>query len=225
VRRLQTERATESTSVPAMIATTKRVADAEEVLEFWFADAATSPQALERRNKVWFSGGPRFDRACSDAFAATLAAAARGGLDHWKESPRGRLALILLLDQFSRNIHRGEAAAYSQDDRALAVCREGIERRHDEQLSLIERTFFYLPMEHAEDTQVQELSVQHFDALVDQAPEELRQHFEANAAYARQHQDIVARFGRFPHRNAVLGRDSTHEETTYLADHAPRFGQ
>lgn len=208
-----------------MTVATNAVADAEDVLEFWFADAATSPEALRRRNKVWFSGGPEFDRSCSDGFAATLAAATRGALDRWTESPRGRLALILLLDQFSRNIHRGSAAAYQQDHRALSACREGIERGHDKQLSLVERTFFYLPMEHAEDVEIQELSVQHFEALVAEAPEALREQLEADAAYARQHRDIVARFGRFPHRNVVLGRATTPQEASYLADDAPRFGQ
>ena len=199
--------------------------DAEEVLEFWFADAATGPEAVKRRNRVWFSAGAPFDRECTERFAGTLARAAHGELDHWKESPRGRLALIVLFDQLSRNIHRGTAAAYQQDDRALAICREGIEAGHDRELSPIERTFFYLPMEHAEDREVQALSVQHFEALAEEGPEELRGQLEANAGYARQHRDIVERFGRFPHRNAVLGRTCTADEEAYLTDDAPRFGQ
>jgi uncharacterized protein (DUF924 family) len=201
------------------------VADAEEVLDFWFADAATGPEAIGRRNRIWFLGGAPFDRECDQRFGAALAAAAGGELDHWMESPRGRLALIVLLDQFSRNVYRGTAAAYRQDGRALAACREGIEQGHDRQLSPIERSFFYLPMEHAEDRGVQALSVQHFEALALEAPEELREQLLANAGYARQHRDIVERFGRFPHRNAVLGRECTAEENAYLTDDAPRFGQ
>jgi uncharacterized protein (DUF924 family) len=204
---------------------TNEVADAEDVLEFWFADAATGPEAIARRNRVWFSGDEPFDRECSERFSATLAAAARGELDHWKESPHGRLALIVLLDQLSRNIHRGTAAAYRQDARALAACREGIECGHDLELSVIERRFFYMPMEHAEDRDVQTLSVQTFEALAEEAREELREQLEATAGHARQHRDIVERFGRFPHRNAVLGRDCTADEEAYLADDAPRFGQ
>jgi uncharacterized protein (DUF924 family) len=199
--------------------------DAESVLEFWFADASSGREALERRNRVWFRGGASFDRQCSERFAAALAAAADGALDSWKEWPRGRLAMIVLFDQLSRNIHRGTAEAYAHDARALELCREGIERGHDRQLSAIERTFFYLPMEHAEDREAQALSVQQFEALAKEGPAELHEQLAANASYAREHRDIVERFGRFPHRNAVLGRDNTPEEEAYLADDAPRFGQ
>ncbi len=205
--------------------TANKLAEAEYVLEFWFADAATGAEAIARRSRVWFTGGAPFDRACSEAFAESLAAAASGELDHWMESPRGRLALILLLDQFSRNIYRATMAAYRQDERALAVCREGIENGHDKQLSLIERGFFYMPMEHAEDRGVQALSVQHFESLAEEAPEELHDQMQASADYARRHRDIVEKFGRFPHRNAVLGRECTPDEDAYLADDAPRFGQ
>jgi len=201
------------------------VPDAEEVLDFWFADAATGPEAIARRNSVWFQGGALFDGECRKRFGASLAAAADGELDHWLESPRARLALIVLLDQFSRNIYRGTAAAYGQDARALAACREGIEQGHDRRLAPIERTFFYLPMEHAEDREVQALSVQQFEGLAREAPEELREPLLANAGYARHHRGIVERFGRFPHRNAVLGRACTADEDAYLADDAPRFGQ
>jgi uncharacterized protein (DUF924 family) len=201
------------------------IADSEAVLEYWFAGALTQPQAIERRQRVWFAGGESFDRECAERFSATLAAAGNGELDQWGCSPRGRLALILLLDQFSRNIHRGTARAYENDERALATCREGIEQEHDRQLSPIERTLFYMPMEHAEDRAVQALSVQHFEELAEEGPEELRELLRANAGYAREHRDIVERFGRFPHRNAVLGRTSTAEEVAYLTDDAPRFGQ
>jgi len=201
------------------------IAAPEDVLAFWFADATTGPEALQQRNRLWFQGGAPFDHECTKHFAASLAAAADGGLDHWTESPRGRLALILLLDQFSRNIYRGTAAAYQQDARALAACREGIELGHDRQLAPVERTFFYLPMEHAEDRKIQSLSVQQFEALAGEAPEELREQLQANAGYARGHRDIVEQFGRFPHRNLVLERANTADEDAYLADDAPRFGQ
>lgn len=198
---------------------------AEELLDFWFADAATDPDAVRRRNRVWFKRDPAFDRQCIERFAQTLQAAANGSLDHWNDTPRGRLAFIILLDQLSRNIHRGDAAAFRQDARALAACLEGIALGDDRALSPIERSFFYLPMEHAEDRSIQEKSVKHFEALAEEAPEGLREQLEANAGYARQHRDIVDRFGRFPHRNEVLGRASSTEEESYLADGAPRFGQ
>jgi uncharacterized protein (DUF924 family) len=201
------------------------IASIEQVLEFWFADTGTGRKAIERRLRVWFGGGAEFDRSCADRFSATLAAAAEGRLDDWQTSPRGSLALIVVLDQFSRNIYRGTASAFRQDARALAVCREGIERGRDKELSLIERVFFYMPMQHAEDRDMQALSVRHFEALAAEAPESLRDLLEDNAGYARQHRDIVERFGRFPHRNEVLGRRNTADEEAYLANDAPHFGQ
>ena len=199
--------------------------DAQSLLGFWFGHAELDAEAIDERNRVWFRSDAAFDRQCRDKFATLLAAAASGELDHWKDSPRGRLAFIVLLDQLSRNIHRGSAAAYRYDDRALAACLEGIELGHDRALSAIERTFFYLPMEHAEDRSIQTASVEHFEALAEEGPESLRKQLALNVEYARQHRDIVERFGRFPHRNATLGRASTSEERAYLADDAPRFGQ
>jgi len=207
------------------IETTKCVAGAGDVLDFWFADAADGPEAFARRNRAWFRAGAPFDRECRSHFAATLAAAMSGELEHWKESPRGRLALIILLDQLSRNIYRGTPAAFQQDGQALAACREGIEQGHDEQLSPIERTFFYMPLEHAEDGEVQALSVRLFESLAKESSEEWREQLEANAGFARQHRDIVEKFGRFPHRNTVLERDSSPAEEAHLADDASRFGQ
>lgn len=205
--------------------TTAEVVDAEQVLDFWFADAEAGPEAAQRRQQVWFKGGAAFDQSCSERYSATLAAAASGGRDHWKTSPRGRLALIILLDQFSRNIFRGTAAAFAQDARALALCTEGIELGQDLQLSPIERSIFYMPLEHAEDRDIQALSVQKFEAIAAQAPAPMRTVLQANVEYVHKHRDIVETFGRFPHRNAVLGRQSTAEELAYLADDAPRFGQ
>ncbi len=204
---------------------TKSVVDAEDVLGFWFADSAGGPVAVERRNRLWFRGGAAFDRECTERFATTLETAKSGELDHWKESSRGRLALIILLDQCSRNIYRGTAAAFQQDGQALAACREGIEEDHDRQLAPFERSFFYMPLEHAEDREIQALSVRLFETLANESPEQWREQLEANAGYAREHRDIIENFGRFPHRNSVLGRNSTPAEEAYLADDAPRFGQ
>lgn len=207
------------------IETTSCVADAGDLLDFWFADSADGPEAFAGRNRIWFRGGAPFDRVCTEQFAATLEAAMSGGLEHWKESPRGRLAWIILLDQLSRNIYRGTPGAFQQDRQALAACREGIELGHDEQLSPIERTFFYMPLEHAEDREVQALSVRLFESLARESSGEWREQLEANAGYARQHRDIVEKFGRFPHRNALLARDPSPAEEAYLADDAPHFGQ
>ena len=201
------------------------IASVEQVLEFWFADAGAGREAMERRQRVWFGGGAEFDSSCRQRFSATLAAATEGALDHWQASARGSLALIVILDQLSRNIHRGTAEAFRQDGRALAICKEGIDSGRDLELSPTERVFFYMPLQHAEDRSIQALSVRQFETLAAEAPEELRELLEGNAAYARQHRDIIERFGRFPHRNTVLGRESTADEQAYLADDAPRFGQ
>src|SRR5690606_17045287 len=148
---------------------------------------------------------------------AVLEDAGAGRLDGWARSPRGRLALIIVLDQLSRNIHRDSAAAFASDARAQALCMEGLERGDDRELAPLERWFFYMPLEHAESLELQERSVREFERLAAEAPAELQSALEAALDYARRHRDVIARFGRFPHRNTVLGRDSTPEEQAYLA--------
>ena len=158
-------------------------------------------------------------------FGAAVRAARAGQLDEWADDPRGRLALVILLDQFARNIFRGTADAFAADDRALALTQEAMERGHDTELDPIERVFLYMPLQHAESKVVQEQSVATYEALAESVPAAQRERFEGFTKYARLHRDIVARFGRFPHRNAILGRPSTEAERDYLAGDAPRFGQ
>ena len=196
-----------------------------DVLAFWFDDALAAGSALERRYRVWFSADPEFDELVRVRFGAALAALARGELDHWQREARGRLAWIIVADQFSRNVHRGTARAYDLDAAALACCLSGMRLGHDAELGPVEKLFFYLPLQHAEDRETQRLSVARSEALMHDLPRELERFFRESLRYAYQHRDIVERFGRFPHRNAVLGRASTPEEQAYLADGAPRFGQ
>lgn len=194
------------------------------VLDFWFgpphADAATRAACAAR----WFAGEPAFDAAIAQRFAADVAAAARHQRDHWAATARGRLALILLLDQFPRHLYRGRAEAFASDRHALVLALSGIDAGLDRQLDTVERGFFYLPLEHAEDLAVQERCVGEFSALLAQCPAA----WEARAAqfldFARQHHDVIARFGRFPHRNAALGRATTAEERAYL-DAGGGFGK
>jgi len=197
----------------------------DDILDFWFKEATGDRAYLDRMNRVWFGSDADTDRAIAERFGDTVAAAGAGTLESWGATARGRLALILLLDQFPRNMHRGTARAYGHDARALACAREGIALGQDKELSPIERMFFYMPLQHAESEEAQELSVQCCEALVAEVPETLRGYFQNAADYARQHRDIVRRFGRFPHRNRVLGRNSTGEEMAYLADGAPTYGQ
>lgn len=184
-------------------------ASAQEVLEFWFAD----------ENAVrWFVRDPDFDATVRERFGATLEAAAAGALDGWAATPRGWLALLIVLDQFSRNIHRGQAGAFGQDAAAQTLALEGLERRDDEVLAPLERVFAYLPLEHAEDLALQWRAVTLFRALALQASPQGRGQYENFLDYARRHCEVIARYGRFPHRNAALGRPSTPDELAYLAE-------
>ncbi|HEX8165722.1 MAG TPA: DUF924 family protein [Beijerinckiaceae bacterium] len=176
----------------------ERYATPEEVIAFW-RDAGPDK---------WFSKDEAFDAACRERFLVTHEAAAAGDLNEWELSAEGALALCLLLDQFPRNMFRGTRRAWRTDPVAVDVADRAIERGHDKAVDPALRRFFYLPFMHAEDSSDQERSVALCEAMGD--PD--------TAKWARHHRDIVARFGRFPHRNTVLGRESTPEEAAFLAE-------
>ena len=202
-----------------------QTASIEAVLDFWFADSPRDPVAARARQRRWFAHDADFDTEIRSRFATLLDSAARGEMKSWSLSAEGRLALILLFDQFSRNIHRGLAKAFAYDARALALCRDGLVNGHDQGLGLVHRLFFYLPLEHAEDSEAQARSVACFTALHESAPEDYVD-ITANALqHAREHQALIARFGRFPHRNLALERVSTPDEQAWLVDNARRYGQ
>lgn len=196
----------------------------QEILDFWFADAESSVEALDRRTDVWYGGGKAFDESCGQ-FREDVERALRGELDAWAATPPGRLALILLLDQFPRNLFRNSPRAFAGDAKAQALVVEGRRNGMDKNLSIVQRLFLYMPLEHAEDRDLQAQSIEAFEELVRDAPADNREWAAALLPYAKQHRDIIARFGRFPHRNTVLGRESTPEERVYLAADAPNFGQ
>jgi uncharacterized protein (DUF924 family) len=181
--------------------------------------------------RLWFGGDePPEIRALRDETLATrfgtlTTAAAAGQLDAWISSPHRLLALVLLLDQFPRSIHRGTAEAFAQDARALELVMTGLQTGADATLTPIQRVFFYMPMQHAESPDIQEESVAAFQRLAVEAPLEHRSLFQNCLKFAQLHQRIVARFGRFPHRNAVLGRQSSAAEEAFLRDEGMRFGQ
>ncbi len=195
----------------------------EEILEFWFGSALPGDAPTPERLRFWFNGGEEADRLIRDGYAAVLQRGAEGELDHWDETPRGSLALIVLLDQFPRNIHRDTPAAYACDPKALDVALRGLERGFDRPLAMMERAFFYLPLEHAEDLALQERSVALFGRLRDDAPPALKGVCDSFYDYAVRHRDIIARFGRFPHRNRVLGRESSAEEIEFLKEPGSSF--
>jgi len=197
----------------------------EEVLRFWFDGVADHAEAITARSQVWFQVDPEFDRLCRERFGALHERAARGELDEWQETARGALALVIVLDQFSRNIHRGTGAAFACDERALACCLHARRRGFDEALRPVERMFLYMPFQHTENRERQDESVEVWKALAAGVDAALADYFEGSIEHAREHRDIVHRFGRFPHRNAALGRESTPEERRYLDGGAPRYGQ
>ena len=197
----------------------------DAVLTFWFREQQLSAPQIDRRMDTWFGRDEIFDMEIRKEFADDVERASSGELDHWANKPRGRLALILLLDQFRRNVYRGTAKAYSRDKTALKLCVEGAIDKKDKGLSPIERVFFYMPLQHAESRKVQDRSVALFNKLAAAVSPTYRETFATIAQFAELHRDIVEQFGRFPHRNKVLGRENTPEEDAYLAGDAHDFGQ
>jgi uncharacterized protein (DUF924 family) len=198
--------------------------DYQPVLAFWLGDAFTQPWPAPDTQKQWFSGGEALDAAINQRFAPQVRAALEGGLTDWEAAPASRLALIILLDQFTRNVFRGQPEAFSGDPRAQRLATSAIDYGWDAQLPIAARIFVYMPLMHAEDLPLQERCVALFQQLQRGAPPDLQQRLQSNMDFARSHRDIVARFGRFPYRNAVLGRASTGEEQEFLKN-GPRFGQ
>jgi uncharacterized protein (DUF924 family) len=206
---------------------------AHEVLEFWFGAAEGQsrfdPAKLEERSKFWFGGDGPEAGAARDAdirarLEPLLERAARGELASWAASPKRRLALIILFDQVPRNAYRGTAAAFAFDREALALTVEGMQIAADAALDAVERIFFYLPLEHAESLEAQDAAVAAFERLVREAPAGVREFCAYTAAYAHKHRDLIVKFGRFPHRNAMLNRMSTPEELAWLEAHPNYFG-
>jgi uncharacterized protein (DUF924 family) len=203
---------------------------AHDILEYWFGQGPFDPARLTDRAAFWFGGDGPEKSAARDAqirekLEPLLERAARGELDAWASGPRRRLALILLFDQVPRNIYRGTARSFAFDQKALRLTVEGLHLAADQALDPVERLFFYLPLEHAESMDAQDASVKAFERLAEEAPAELRGFIEGTVKYAHSHRDIVAKFGRFPHRNAALGRESTPAELAWLEAGGERFGQ
>ncbi len=183
------------------------ITDAQGILDFWFR---------EGRQEQWFSSDSGFDEEIRLQLSEAHSLAAAQRLDSWVETPHGSLALVLLLDQVPRNLFRRTARAFASDAQARRVSAAAIERGQDRTLMIPERVFLYLPFEHSERLEDQERSLALFASLGDS--EELM-------LYAKKHHEIIARFGRFPHRNEVLGRETTPEEEEFLRDPSVRFGQ
>lgn len=193
----------------------------QEILEFWFG-SLDQPVPVEKK-KMWWTKSDATDGEIRTRFEETLQAAARGEYDAWKETPQGALALILLFDQFSRNIYRGTPQAFAQDHLALELARSMVESGQDQALPTLQRTFVYMPFEHAEDLDAQRRCLDLFACLVEDAPATHKEQCLDYHGYAQRHHEIIERFGRFPHRNKILGRDSTPEEVEFLKQPGSSF--
>ena len=196
--------------------------EARQVRDFWFGTLPLTAQALNQRVKLWFPGDEspedlkKLDGIIRTRFGALVERAAKGDLVSWADSPRRCLSLIILLDQFPRNIYRSTARAFATDELALAATLSGMQSAADGALDVVERIFFYMPLQHCEAREVQDESVAAYRRLLTEAPQESRRIFEESLEAAEQHHSIIERFGRFPHRNRVLERANTPEEEVWL---------
>ncbi len=190
----------------------------DEINKFWLGRVEETIIPSEHRAKIWFGEDQDVDNEIKSLFSADLDHAIKDEYDSWQETPHGQLALILLLDQFSRHIHRDTPQAFAQDPKALAICLQGISTEADHSLSLIERVFYYFPLLHSENLNHQEQAVHSYQILAELAFPETRVIYDSFLRFANHHYTIIQRFQRFPQRNRVLNRQSTPEEMVYLRE-------
>lgn len=195
-----------------------------ELIDAWFAETLDDPKSIPQRMGWWFSADEERDAGLAERFGGLVETCAQGSLYRWLDDPEGRLAMILALDQLPRNLFRGTARAFAYDPYSAALCLAAAQTGQDRELKPIQRCFLYMPLQHFEDLQGQDAGVALYQRLADENPD-LPAYREGFLPFARLHRDIIARFGRFPHRNKVLNRQDTAEEAEYLAGDAPTFGQ
>lgn len=189
---------------------------AEEVLEYWFGAAPEDPATAQAKAALWWGRSEATDAELRERFGGTHEAASAGRLDGWAATPAGRVALVVVLDQLSRNLHRGTPRAFAHDPAARSLALAAVDTGQDRQSPFFHRVFLYLPLEHSERLGDQERCCRSFEQLRADCAEPLREAARMYLQFARAHRDIVARFGRFPHRNAILGRPSSAEELGFL---------
>lgn len=199
------------------------MSDIPGILEYWFGSGDDDATVASAQSGLWWKKDPTVDTEIRQNFEPQIQAAGRGQLDEWSETSEGRLALILLTDQFPRNIYRDTPAAFQFDAKARELCIDGLERGMAATLRPIQRVFFYLPLEHSEDADHQAWCVDLMRALEREVSEDWKPTFAGFVDYAEAHQRIIDRFGRFPHRNAILGRESSDEELAFLQQPGSSF--
>ena len=188
----------------------------EEILTFWFGRVEQTIAPSEHRSRIWFSDDPDVDDLMRAEFMDDMNKASAGEYDSWRDSPRGQLALVLLFDQFARHVFRGTAQAFEYDAQALSIVLDGLERDCDHELSLIERVFYYFPLLHSEELCHQEQSLRAYTLVDSLAFDETHIIYGSFLKFAHHHHGIIARYGRFPQRNPILGRPSTADEMAFL---------
>ncbi|MDT8451023.1 MAG: DUF924 family protein [Wenzhouxiangellaceae bacterium] len=198
--------------------------ESANVIEFWFGDSTDTASTIAgRQSALWWRKNPAVDAMIAKRFGALVKTAATGRLHAWAATPEGRLALILVTDQFPRNIHRDTPRAFALDPLARKFCLEGLDRGDDAGLDPLKRVFFYLPLEHSERADDQARCVELMRALARDATDADKPVFDDFVEFALAHQRVIDRFGRFPHRNRILGRDSTPEEIEFLKQPGSSF--
>ncbi|ABP78031.1 conserved hypothetical protein [Stutzerimonas stutzeri A1501] len=195
----------------------------QDLLHWWFGQGTSATEIAAEKQRLWFGYRPQQDAEARERFGTLVEQALNGDLQDWAELPEGWLALVLLLDQLPRMIHRDTPRAFAGDERAQQLVRDGLAHGGDMLLSPIQRVFIYLVLEHAENLAVQDLAVAHFTALRDIAAEHEQALFRDFLDYAERHREVISRFGRFPHRNAILGRDSSDAEQSFLQQPGSSF--
>lgn len=195
----------------------------DSVLTYWFGTHQTNADINNDRKSIWWGKSDQVDEEISTRFKDLATVVADGDLDHWRESAKGLLASIVCTDQFPRNMFRGTSKAFAWDSVALEFAKQLVGTGVDSELTLIQRVFAYLPFEHSEELEMQDQSLSLFNSLVEQAAADDKEMFFGFVGFAQRHYDVIERFGRFPHRNEILGRVSTDEEIEFLSQPGSSF--
>jgi uncharacterized protein (DUF924 family) len=197
----------------------------DAIINYWLGSSDSNPAAFAAQQKRWYDSRAETDNHIRTTFGSDLASAEKGDLVHWMNTPEGSLALVILLDQFSRNLYRGTSAVYANDVQAQDAVLSLLEKNGHLSLNIPARIIFYHPLHHAENLNLQEKAVSLFEEMLESAPDDWRETVAGNLAFIKSHCDIIRKFGRFPHRNKILGRLSTPAECQYLEQDKRTYGQ
>lgn len=199
--------------------------NSEAIISYWLGSTDLNPAEFKTQQKLWYHSKPETDSYIRRRFGSDLASAENGNLSHWKNTAEGSLALVILLDQFSRNLYRGTPTVYGNDAQAQDVVVSLLERDGHLSFNIPAQIMFYHPLHHAENLAFQRQAVSVFEEMLEHAPDEWQETISGNLSFFKNHCDIISRFGRFPHRNTILGRQSTPEECRYLKQDKRSYGQ